>query len=158
MLDEQRLIGHCGINCGICTAYLAYAQNIPKQKGVTYCTGCRVRNKKCAFIKKNCPKKIGKKFIYCYECSRFPCQRLKQLDARYQRDYGESLIKNQEFMKEISLDAFLKAQHDKYDCKKCGGLISVHNGFCYDCGKEDLLAYVNAKKTMVRKIDARKDK
>jgi len=29
---DKNLIAPCGINCGICSAYLAYSQNIPKKK------------------------------------------------------------------------------------------------------------------------------
>ncbi len=149
--NEQDLIAHCGINCGLCTAYLAYSRNIPLQKGVQHCTGCRVRNKNCAFIKKGCPSKIGKKISVCFECPQFPCERLKKIDARYRRDYTTSPVKNLEFLKEHGMEAFLKVQHEEHRCPKCGGTICVHNGFCYDCGKDALLHYVDAKKTTIRK-------
>ncbi len=149
--NERNLVAPCGMNCGVCTAYLAYARNIPKQRGVIHCSGCRVRNKTCAFIKKACPQKIGKNLSYCFECTQFPCERLNKLDARYRRDYNMSMVKNLTLMKEHGIEAFLKAQHEEYGCKKCGGMTSVHNGFCYDCGKDELLAQVNTKHTTVRK-------
>ncbi len=149
--NEQKLIGNCGINCGLCTAYLAYSHNIPKQKGVQYCTGCRVRNKNCAFIKKACPSKLGKNITFCFECTTFPCERLKRVDARYQRDYNTSPIKNLEYLRDHGIESFIKAQHEEHRCPKCGSMLCVHNGFCYDCGKDVLLQFVAAKKTTVRK-------
>ncbi len=149
--DERNLVAPCGMNCGLCTAYLAYARNIPKQRGIQYCMGCRIRNKNCAFIKKACPQKVGKDINYCFECPQMPCPHLKTLDARYRRDYNTSLIKNLEFMKEHGVDAFIKTQHEEHRCSKCGGVTSVHNGFCYDCGRDELLNYWTAKKTTVRK-------
>ncbi len=148
---EENLIAPCGINCGLCTAYLAYSSNMPQQKGVQHCTGCRARNKNCAFIKKQCPSKVGKQISFCFECTQFPCERLEKIDARYQRDYNTSPVKNLKFLKEHGMEAFLKAQQEEHQCPKCGGTICVHNGFCYDCGKDDLLHYVDTKKTTVRK-------
>jgi hypothetical protein len=47
------LIAPCGMNCGVCKAYLAYSRGVPYQKGhVSHCQGCLVRNKNCAFIKR----------------------------------------------------------------------------------------------------------
>lgn len=49
---SQELIAPCGMNCGICSSYLAYKNNM-YGKGFTNCTGCRARNKQCAFLKKD---------------------------------------------------------------------------------------------------------
>nr|MDO8112652.1 DUF3795 domain-containing protein [Candidatus Sigynarchaeota archaeon] len=154
--EDQNLVAPCGINCGICTSYLAHSRDIPLQKGVSHCTGCRIRNKNCAFIKKNCEFKVGKEIAYCHECPTFPCERLKAIDDRYRRDYNTSLIENLTFIKEHGVDVFTKKQREQYKCAKCGGMICVHNGFCYDCGKAELDAYVKAKKSTVRKLKNRK--
>jgi len=47
------LIAPCGMNCALCASYLALVNDL-KSKGIkiSYCTGCRARNKKCAFMKK----------------------------------------------------------------------------------------------------------
>jgi len=35
------LIAPCGMNCGVCKAYLAYSYGVPEKKGqVTHCAGC----------------------------------------------------------------------------------------------------------------------
>ena len=48
---NEELIAPCGMNCGICSGYLAYKNNI-KGRGLPNCAGCRARNKQFAFIKK----------------------------------------------------------------------------------------------------------
>src|SRR3972149_296733 len=77
------LIAPCGMNCTLCASYLAL-QNEVKSKGirVPYCAGCRPRNKKCAFLKKQCSKLLNGEVTYCFECTSFPCDRLKTIDNR----------------------------------------------------------------------------
>jgi hypothetical protein len=129
------LIAPCGINCGICKAYLAYSRGVPKEKGkVSHCTGCRARDKKCAFIKRDCAKLREKQIRFCYECPQMPCERLAKLDALYVARYGMSMVENQKMLKEKGAEAFLKSQAEKYRCPKCGDVVSVHDGKCYACG------------------------
>lgn len=45
-----------------------------------------------------------------------------------------SMIENLKDLKEKSMKQFLETQEEKYECPKCGGIISVHNGKCYTCG------------------------
>ncbi len=129
------LIAPCGMNCGICKSYLAYSRGVPTKRGeVSHCVGCRVRNKNCAFLKRDCPKKVGKQLSFCYECADMPCERLGKLDAHYQARYGMSMTENQNMIKEKGMDEFLKSQAEKYCCPSCGDVVSVHDGRCYACG------------------------
>ncbi|MHB8104356.1 MAG: DUF3795 domain-containing protein, partial [Dehalococcoidales bacterium] len=52
---ETILVAPCGMNCGLCSAYLAMKNDL-KKLGIqrSYCAGCRPRGKNCAFMKKNC--------------------------------------------------------------------------------------------------------
>ena len=128
---KQELIAPCGMNCGICIGFFGYAVNGRKRKKI--CEGCRVRNKNCAFIKKQCKKLLKKEIDYCFECKGFPCENLEKLDRRYQEKYDMSMIKNLEFIKENDINLFLKQQEEKYKCPNCGGMICVHNKKCYNC-------------------------
>jgi hypothetical protein len=130
---SEKLIAPCGTNCALCCSYMTYIKKLPKDEGTAYCAGCRVRNKKCAYLKGHCEKLQNKKVKYCFECSKFPCARLKILDSRYSEKYGVSLIGNLKEIKASGIDAFLKRQKEKYRCPKCGGIICVHNNKCYDC-------------------------
>ena len=133
------LIAPCGMNCGICKSYLAYSRGVPAQKGkVSNCVGCRIRSKNCAFIKRDCPKKVGKQLSSCSECGDMPCRRLAHLDQRYQEHYGMSMGENLKEIKDKGMDEFLKDQEVKYRCPKCGDVVSVHDGRCYACGYKSL--------------------
>ncbi len=133
------LVAPCGMNCGICSSYLAGTRDI-KNLGVRmpYCPGCRPRNKSCAFLKKHCQLLAEGKVTFCYECPEFPCERLVALDKRYRERYHMSMLENLKFIKEQGMDAFLQKEAEKWHCPGCGGTISCHNGICFDCGIERL--------------------
>jgi hypothetical protein len=85
--NMRHLIAPCGIDCGICEAYLC-AENrpifdylvslgIPEDK--LPCTGCRNMKGACPVIAKpcatfNCVEAHGVE--YCFECGEFPCGKL----------------------------------------------------------------------------------
>lgn len=133
MIDEE-LIAPCGMNCSICRGYLALKNDV-KEKGVrmSYCAGCRPRNKMCAFIKKKCTLLQNDEIIYCYECAKFPCESLMRLDKRYRSSYRMSMIENLKFIKDEGVSKFLKKEKEKWQCKKCGELTCCHNGICFNC-------------------------
>jgi hypothetical protein len=134
MIQDSDLIAPCGMNCGICSAYLACSENIPQRRGkITHCTGCRIRQKKCVYIKSHCPRLREGSVQFCFECEDFPCTRLETLDKRYRTRYGMSMIENLHELKEVGIDAFLASQREKYRCPRCGGMICIHNGKCYRC-------------------------
>ena len=137
-MDEE-LIAPCGMNCGICSNYLAL-QNDVRNQGIkmTYCTGCRPRNKNCSFIKKKCDLLQSGKIQYCYECDDFPCPLLQKLDKSYSSLYRMSMIENQEIMKKEGVKSLLAREEEKWKCPECGGLISCHNGICFSCGLDKL--------------------
>ncbi len=128
------LIAPCGMNCGLCKTYLAYSRGVPSEKGkVSHCSSCRVRNKNCAFIKKNCEKYQKKQVQSCLECDSMPCKRLAHLAERYHERYGMSMVENLKEIKADGMDVFLSRQREKYKCSVCGDVVSVHDGVCYKC-------------------------
>jgi hypothetical protein len=136
---EEVLIAPCGMNCAVCSAYLAMKHDL-KKSGIMrmYCAGCRPRGKNCAFMKKSCDR-LGNGLVkYCYECPDFPCPRLKRLDKRYRTFYRMSMIENLEFIKENGVKKFLEREGAKWRCPECGGVICCHNGICFSCGLEKL--------------------
>ncbi len=144
---DTELIAPCGMNCGICSEYLAFKHDV-KSKGIRmpYCTGCRPRDKKCAFLKKRCSLLLEGRVQYCYQCPDFPCQGLQKIDKRYRSQFRMSMIENLECIKKNGVRQFLAAQEEKWKCPECGGLICCHNGICFNCGI-DLL---KKKKTLYR--------
>jgi hypothetical protein len=125
-------IAPCGMNCGICVSFFGYTLSDRKRKNP--CKGCRLRDKQCILIKKQCDKLLNKKIKYCFECLDFPCKTLKKLDTRYKTNYEMSMIENLENIKKNGIQKFLESERERWKCLKCGGIICVHNKKCYTCG------------------------
>lgn len=126
----SKLIAPCGMNCGICMAYL-------REKN--HCPGCRFFNSKepvsiARCIIKNC--ETIKKTKFCFKCEKYPCARLKNLDKRYRTKYGMSMIENLENIIRLGIREFVKDERVRWTCPKCGGTINVHRWKCFDCGAE----------------------
>lgn len=130
VMSETLLIAPCGMNCGICLAY------IRKEK---HCPGCRGEDAqkmisclRCSI--KNCENIVTSRSGFCYECAKYPCRRLKALDKRYRTKYGMSMIENLENIKQNGLDAFIETEKGRWRCRICGGVICVHRARCPGCG------------------------
>jgi hypothetical protein len=129
MIEDQ--IAPCGANCIICMAYLRTKNN---------CPGCRFEDthkaKSCIQCKiKNCPEYKENKIEYCFECSKYPCEKINHLDKRYRKNYSYSMIELLNFLKANGITKLLKNEKEKWICKKCRGVICVHRGFCIECGE-----------------------
>lgn len=136
---KEELIAPCGMNCNLCSAHLAYLNDI-KSKGLRmpYCAGCRPRDKKCAFLKKKCDLLMEGKVEYCHQCPDFPCRNLEHIDKGYRKLYRMSMVDNLEYIKQNGIEALLAREEEKWRCPECGGTICCHNGICYSCSLEKL--------------------
>jgi hypothetical protein len=135
---NEELIAPCGMNCGVCSSYLAMKNDL-KKKGIgrTYCAGCLPQSRNCHY-KRLCDQ-LGKGLVrFCYECGDFPCRWLKALDKRYRTFYHMSMIDNLGFIRLNGIQRFLEKEEEKWCCPECGGVISCHNGICFSCGLERL--------------------
>jgi hypothetical protein len=126
---RKELIAPCGMNCGICMAYLR-----EKNK----CPGCRGddTNKPITRIKckiRSCKFFLNNKARYCFKCKKVPCDSLKHLDKRYRTKYAMSMIDNLEDIKRLGIRKFIKKEKIKWACPECNGTICVHNRKCYTC-------------------------
>lgn len=136
MIPSQKisalLIAPCGMNCGICFAHLREKKR---------CSGCNYEGdhkpkhcEKCVIA--NCEYLPVTEPAFCYECEKYPCRRLKQLDQRYKKNYGMSMLDNLDYIKNGDLNQFLTVEHKRWSCKGCGARLSVHRDQCLNCGKE----------------------
>ena len=50
--------------------------------------------------------------VFCHQCDQYPCQRYKVF-ARNWRKYGQDFLRNQEMIKELGVEGFLKYWNDK---------------------------------------------
>ena len=118
---KAELIAPCGMNCNLCSNYLAL-ENDTKAKGVKlpYCIGCRLRDKKCSFIKKKCKKLLNHKVEFCYECNEFPCELIIKIGKGYEELYRMNMVDNLRYIKEHGLGKFLESEKKKWEtCQKC---------------------------------------
>ena len=134
---KAELVAPCGMNCALCSAYIAYSHGLQKKTGkIHHCIGCRQRNKQCAFLKVRCKNLSKGKVKFCFECGKMPCKSLAALDLRYRTRYGMSMVENLEFIRKNGIGKFVKKEEKQWRCQKCGkDFICVHNGKCYTCDK-----------------------
>ncbi|MGA3287087.1 MAG: DUF3795 domain-containing protein [Bacteroidota bacterium] len=131
-LNKFSLVAPCGMNCGICMAYLREKNKCPGCRGVDTdkpITRVRCKIKTCTIFQKG-------KAKFCFECRNFPCDNLKHLDTRYRTKYDMSMIENLENIKNFSMRKFLKNEDIRWTCSRCKGTICVHKGYCIECGKK----------------------
>jgi hypothetical protein len=129
---DRSLIAPCGMNCGTCIAY---------QREKNRCPGCRTYSADKAISIQRCiiPKcvhldnTISK---FCYDCEKYPCKRLNQLDKRYRTKYNTSFIENLAMIKEKGIDSFLAFESKRRTCPICGSVVSVHRNSCLICTKK----------------------
>jgi hypothetical protein len=136
---NEELIAPCGMNCALCSSYLALKNGL-KSQGIKmpYCSGCRPRDKRCAFLKKRCQLLGSGQVNFCYECPDFPCRNLKHVDERYRANYRMSMIANLVDIKARGITAFLETEAEKWRCRNCGEAICCHNGLCFKCSLDAL--------------------
>lgn len=126
---DNTMIAPCGMNCGTCIGYL---RNKNKCCGcwpdsgfkANHCAVCRIKN--CDYLAKTTSK-------FCYDCEKFPCQRLKQLDKRYRTKYKTSFIQNLGTIKEIGITNFLSNETIRWTCPNCGSTLSCYRDNCLIC-------------------------
>jgi len=129
----QGLIATCGMNCGLCIGHLrekrpcggCFKIDDPHKPNV--CRSCKIVN--CEYLAET-----GSGF--CYDCEKFPCTRLKNLDQRYRSKYRMSMLENLAYIKMHGLESFLKNEEERWKCSECGAGLSVHRDFCLDCKSE----------------------
>ena len=129
-LNYQGLIAPCGMNCGLCIGYMREKnpcggcfkkgdENKPKS-----CRSCSIAN--CELLAET---KTG----FCYECKKYPCTRLKNLDKRYRIKYGMSMIENLEYIRNRGVVQFLFKEESRWKCPVCGQGLCVHRDICLQC-------------------------
>jgi hypothetical protein len=129
---NSNLIAACGINCGICSAYLR-----DKNK----CLGCRAIDANKPVTRVRCKIKTCEFFRnsnakFCFKCDNFSCGNLKHLDKRYRTRYNTSVIQNLENIRKLGIRKFIENEKSRWACPDCRGVINVHKGVCSNCGAQ----------------------
>lgn len=129
---EEIMFAPCGMNCMVC-----YKHCFTK-KSKKPCLGCLASDetgkpehcRKCKI--KDCVHE--KDVTYCFNCNQFPCKLIKNLEKSYKQRYNASLIANSLFVKNHGLITFMSNQREVYTCSMCGGIYSIHDRICTECG------------------------
>jgi hypothetical protein len=107
-----------------------------------HCPGCRTKSdtksafcRECIVINCNLLNATGSKF--CYDCPKYPCRRLKDLDKRYRTRYNTSFFDNLAMIKEKGIEQFLAYETERRKCPHCGSILCIHRTFCFVCGFSD---------------------
>ena len=125
----SQLFAPCGMNCMVCFAHCSTKKA---------CGGCLGTDESKPGHCRTCLRKnyaAERELSYCYECSDFPCRRIRDLDRSYRKRYGVSLIEQSLFVKENGIELFLENERKRYTCAACGGVISLHDHRCSECGR-----------------------
>lgn len=127
---DKRMIAVCGMNCKICYKHLAIG------KYTKCCNGCKFQDETLPNSCRNC-KLVAcaneKNIDHGYKCTLSPCKLIKNLDKSYIKKYNISLIENSKIIKENGTEEFLKKEKEKWICKGCKGIISLHDKICSSC-------------------------
>ncbi len=130
-LNAMTLIAPCGMNCGICMAYLREKDHCPGCRGEgsrkpVSCVRCKILN--CVLIRTGSAR-------FCLELDEKPCQRLKDLDKRYRTKYRMSMLENLAAIRRFGIRKFTAEEKRRWTCRGCGGTINVHRAVCSGCGE-----------------------
>ena len=142
---SEQLIAPCGMNCAICSRYLAYINNLKRSQ----CVGCRPSKERCTYLFDKCTgvnSTSQDNAVFCFECDQYPCKHIDRMDDRYRKNYMMSVKDNLDFIKKRGVGKFIDEQYKKYRCPQCGGLISIHNKKCFQCDIITRLVEIHNKK------------
>ena len=106
---KKELIAPCGMNCGSCLGFMRFKD---------HCQGCRMFDnskpeycKSCIIV--NCDLLKTTESGFCFDCPKYPCRRLKNLDKRYRTKYNTSFFENLAMIKNEGIDQFLSFETNR---------------------------------------------
>jgi len=126
---DNQLFAPCGIDCMVCYKHCLSKKPCPgclagDDGKPGHCRSCRIKT--CA---------TEKGVTYCFACADFPCKFIKNLDKSYNQRYDESLVANSRLAQEQGITQVLEFHRAKYRCSRCGGVVSMHDKVCNECGE-----------------------
>jgi hypothetical protein len=110
---SEELIAPCGMNCAVCSRYLAYINDLKRSQ----CIGCRPRNERCTYLFEKCTginNTSEGNTVFCFECSQYPCKQINRMDDRYRNNYKMSIKLAFRTLK-INRDIFLETCPEELD-------------------------------------------
>ena len=95
----------CGVFCGGCPTYTRDKKPcLGADKNTARCQRCQTLHLCCQ----------EREISHCYKCDDFPCSKFKRF-AKSWLKHGQNFIDNQELIKEVGVDQFLKHYNSKIE-------------------------------------------
>ena len=73
----------------------------------------------------------------CPRCSEFPCKLIKKQDKNYKKRYNFSTLDNAKRITYTGINKIMLEDKLNWQCKSCGGIISIQEHICSECGLKD---------------------
>ncbi len=148
-MQEQALVGRCGIYCGACIVYRAehdqgelldyFTSRVNCTKEEVTCKGCSGLTESCWGNDCKIVQCLNQKgYQYCYECDNFKqhtCDKRASLQARY-TPRGVDLDKNLIAIQAGRVEDWLTESKQAFTCPSCGKPITYFYPTCQHCHKE----------------------
>ena len=121
------LAGICGLFCGTCPSFPEKCEGCLSDRLAEHCVNCRFGFRVCA-------KEKG--VTRCFECSDFPCDRLKSfIPVHVENDivHHENIITDLRLMREIGVQNWVNQQVKDHTCPRCGKMIYWKDANTHNC-------------------------
>jgi len=141
----------CGLYCPACSVFIGTQEDpqrlesIAKQSNSTpeeiKCFGCR-SEKRFIFCEQDCkmfPCAQEKGIDFCGECEEYPCNDLKEFQAKM--PHRLELWEAQEQIKKLGYEKWLEKMEKHYSCSECGTINSTYDPRCRSCGHQPCNQY-----------------
>ena len=96
-------------------------------------------------LKKKCDLLLNKEVSFCFECPNYPCENLERITAKYKSQYSfeYNFIDNLRKIKNEGPSKVISELKKIHICDKCGEILCIHNGLCYNFDKKTLATMKN---------------
>ena len=155
-MSSLRKDTYCGLYCGACEivnakteeqqnrVIQAFESSIPgwhASLDQMHCSGCKTEDvfvncAKCPI--RPCARARGIEF--CHQCSDYPCQMHTFIQAAATQvpilRHVKAIARNQAYIREHGLNAWLQDQEEKWSCPHCGSPFSWYADSCHQCGQD----------------------
>ena len=158
-MENQELLGACGLYCGACKNYHAYSKGknftvtIDDFKGRqiedVICKGCH-----SDLLQKHCFEclirlcALEKEIEHCGLCSDFPCEKSEEVynrDKKYGARHCGTTYNNIKRLNDIGINKWLNEEGNFWKCE-CGESLEWYQTSCIRCGKPSQKSLKNRNK------------
>ena len=125
----EEVVGICGLFCETCPTYAdGICDGCLSDHVAEACAVCRHGFRECA---------KGHEVTWCFECSDFPCERLRKFrDCHVVNgiSHHEHIMEYVARQREIGVEAWVREQEQINVCPVCGNLLIWCESQCRKCG------------------------